>query len=116
MKITNKILIITGSKITIQEYDRPIGYAFSVNQKPHVNKIIYEKLANPEESARKAKSALKRLIWCNGWQYFNPQTKKRFVPQFLTLTFAENIQDLKEANIIFKNFLKRLNYYVKNQK
>lgn len=43
-----------------------------------------------------------RLIDCN----YNKKSV------FLTLTFAENLQDIKKANNEFKLFMKRLNYYL----
>jgi len=111
MKITKFKLIFTGSKITIQEFERPFGYDFeskaNKNSRPRT-----EKLLDPEECARKARNRLKKLIWSNGWQITNPQTNKPYKPIFITLTFADNIQDLKTANLILKNFIKRLNHYV----
>lgn len=47
-----------------------------------------------------------RLVDCN----FDNKTK------FMTLTFKENKQDIEECNAEFKKFLKRLNYYLYNEK
>lgn len=39
----------------------------------------------------------------------------RCSPKFLTLTFRENIKDIKRANSIFKNYIKRLNYFIQTK-
>lgn len=58
---------------------------------------------NRQKSFNRARKELRRLINCN----LEPCSK------FLTLTFAENIQDLDKANNEFKKFIKRFNYYYK---
>jgi len=56
-------------------------------------------------SLRRTRSRISRLIDSN------PDLKV-----FVTLTFAENIKELKEANIIFKKFIKRLKRKITNLK
>lgn len=69
--------------------------------------------ANEEDKARhrkytlaKAGRTVRRLINANvdAWGE---------VPKFLTLTFAENVQDVKQANYEFKKFRQRLEYELK---
>lgn len=60
----------------------------------------------------KAKNTIKDLINTNAYAYIDNK-KNTIRPKFLTLTFKDNITDLKVANTEFKNFIKRLNYYIK---
>jgi len=58
-----------------------------------------------ESSISRARLRLLRLVESNSHD-------EDFLTVFLTLTYAEHITDLQKSNIEFKNFLKRLNYYV----
>ena len=51
---------------------------------------------------------IKRLIYANSFKWF--KNNKPYLPITLTLTFKENIQDLKQANYDFTKFIRRLNY------
>ena len=62
-----------------------------------------------ERSLRRAKTNLRRLVNANVGQYGEGCTAK-----FLTLTFRENIRDVKNANYYFTKFIKRLNYAIKS--
>ena len=62
-----------------------------------------------ESSARRAKRMIKRLIMSNCFKWFNKKGRP-YTPITLTLTFKENITDLKEANYEFTKFIRRLNY------
>lgn len=71
---------------------------------------------DPEKTApsvNRSRSKLRRLIYSNVgiWKDKNG----RFIPaKFLTLTFKENIQDLKTANKYLTEFIKKLNYHFEN--
>jgi len=62
-----------------------------------------------------SRKTAKRIIYSNAWRWFSP-TKRVYQPFFLTLTFAENITDLKEANRLFSKFIQRLNYLLTGKK
>lgn len=68
---------------------------------------------SPEEknssSLSRSRSTIRRLIYANAgtWKDRNGYS---IPPKFLTLTFHENIQDLKLANHRLMNFIQRLNY------
>lgn len=91
------------------------------------DKIIFEKKkkktefkiekteSDPTASFYRSKNKAKRIIRCNAWQWFD-NYKKPFLPVFLTLTFAENLQDLTEANRKFSKFIQRLNYEIFKEK
>lgn len=61
------------------------------------------KKKNREDSLVKAKKNLRRLINANVDQW--GETTK-----FLTLTYSENFQDIKQSNYNFNKFIKRINY------
>ncbi|MEI6296075.1 MAG: Rep protein [bacterium] len=114
MKVTNLKVIVTGSIIEVYFYpERVLAYDYQSNKGVNsgVNRIIdqEEDLRNKESSVNRTRSNLKRLINANVYIPNNP-----FSPVFWTLTFKENIQDLKVANKIFSKFIKRLNYFVGN--
>jgi hypothetical protein len=73
-----------------------------------------EKSRNRQVNIRRARFKMMDLINSN---VFKSMCGGEIVyPKFLTLTFKEEIQELKEANILFKNFIKRMNYYVNKNK
>ncbi|MFA5177999.1 MAG: hypothetical protein WC427_00360 [Candidatus Paceibacterota bacterium] len=60
-------------------------------------------------SRMKTVSYLKNLIACNAWRW-PKKNGQMFPPIFLTLTFEEEITNLKRANRIFSKFIQRYNY------
>lgn len=60
------------------------------------------------QNARRAKNNVRRLINSNVYQYQDKKGEK-ILPKFLTLTFADNIQEVAEANKLFTEFLRKLN-------
>jgi hypothetical protein len=116
MKISNNRLISTGKYIEHFSYKRPFAFAF---KRPNAGKpvdtpvrteedIATLKKIYVEQSTQRAKSKLRRLI------QGNIQSHPRYKPVFLTLTFRENITELKIANKKFTHFIKRLNRKVKH--
>jgi len=65
-----------------------------------------------EQSLRRARANLRRKINANAGQWWDDKEGKRFVPLFVTLTFAENVQDIPTANKEFMLFVKRFNWTV----
>ncbi len=121
MKLTNTKIIISGSTLEAFEYlDKQIAYGFTVPEKQRksntkIEVVDKESKRRKEESREKgmnrARSTLRRLINANAWKWEKPSGES-FLPVFVTLTFAENIQDTKIANLLFSKFIKRLTYYV----
>lgn len=107
-KVTHKI-IQSGDVIEIYEYSEGYlkGYALTENQLN--DRTSFESDSDDgdsrERSLRRAKTNLRRLINSNIGQY-----GREFTAKFLTLTFKENVQDIKQANYEFKKFIQRLNY------
>lgn len=72
------------------------------------NRVDYTKRDKPErraDSVQRARERLYDLVSANIGQYKEMTT-------FITLTFAENITDLKEANVLFRSFIRRLNRHI----
>jgi hypothetical protein len=62
----------------------------------------------------RAKNLIKDLINSNAYSW-SDKSHRTVRPKFLTLTFKDNIKDLKTANMEYKKFIKRLNYYIKTE-
>lgn len=116
-KYYQRKLVISGNVYELFEYDRPV-IVDHLNLKPagRTKKTTEEqKLINRFKTMRRAKGVLRRLINANVGQY-KDERGSPYKPVFLTLTFAENMQDLRLANYEFKKFNKRLNYYLWGKK
>ncbi len=121
MKLTNTKIIISGSTLEAYEYlDKQIAYGFTVPEKQRKSKTKIEvvdeesrqrKVESREKGMNRARSTLRRLINANAWKWEKPSGES-YLPVFVTLTFAENVQDTKIANLLFSKFIKRLTYYV----
>lgn len=66
-----------------------------------------DKAENRRKVLQRAKNHVRRTINANVGRYGDDCK-----PKFLTLTFEEDIRDLKQAYREFKTFLQRFNYYV----
>lgn len=108
----NKPNIMAGGKATfcgknvgIIFYDKYVGERKKNKRKP--KKVPDEQ--NLIASRKKTIHRMINLINCNAWQ--RPKKNgKMFPPVFLTLTFNENVKDLKKANRIFTKFMQNYNY------
>lgn len=112
--------VIAGSTIEIYNYqESPIWYDFTVpKERTHREKIVVideeslkRKINSRMKSMQRARSNLRRLVDSNVWQWIKPSGKP-YLPVFVTLTFKEEVRDVKIANIIFSRFIRRLNYYI----
>ena len=118
-KTYSKKLIISGKKAELYYYEEPIKInkkMKKINVKRRTKEEIIEEVKKSDKaefkmevirdfSLRRTKSRIVRLVDSN------PDLKT-----FVTLTFKENISDLREANLIFKSFIKRLKRKVKDLK
>ena len=71
---------------------------------------------NQRKAGLRAKRKLMDLIRANVAHDWRDHEGKPCKVKFLTLTFAENVQDLERANGEFKKFIKRLNYRITGSK
>lgn len=100
-----KKIIITGSIYELYEYEKTI-----VGKGGHKEiKDLMQKEKNYQNQNVRRRNNVRRLVCAN---FTNENCK------FLTLTFAENVTDIKACNLEFKNFVKRLkhNYKLENLK
>ena len=110
-------IVISGNVTEV--YDYATGYASGYTltdeekakrgRKKDVKSESYED--NRLMVINRAKVNLRRLINCNVNGY-----GEEFTSKFVTLTFKENIQDIRAANYEFKKFIKRLNYFMYGEK
>lgn len=100
-----KKIIISGSIYEIYEYEKTItgkgGHKEAEN--------LEQQEKNYQNQNIRRRNNVRRLVCAN---FKNEDCK------FLTLTFRDNITDIKTCNLEFKNFIKRLkyNYRLKNLK
>ena len=103
-----KKIVQSGDIIEIYDYSKGYlkGYENTRTDSGRKKGVVsddYDK--HRKQVLQRAKRDLRRLINANVGQY-----GKEFTAKFLTLTFKENVQDIKQANYEFKKFIKRLNY------
>ena len=113
MKISNNKAIFTGNYRQFYTYQNSFTFGFK-NKKKNSTFISTELSGKSEEQKEKyistatsrAKNQIKRLI--HGNEDVHPEK-----PVFLTLTFKENIDNVKEGNRQFTMFIKRMNRRIK---
>ncbi len=122
--ITRKKFIKSGNILELFEYGKAVKYGKSEKEScPRIKKVFDMnnpiiakiKLENRKRSLENSRAKLKRLINANAGQW-KDENDRPFVPLFLTLTFAENITDIKKANYIFTKFKQRLDYEITGKK
>jgi len=99
-------VVVSGKQVEIYKYKKSIWKEYKSikdNIREPKQLDIFEQAKNKklraQSSINRTRTELRRLI------NSNPELNK-----FLTLTFAENISDLKVTNHIFGQFIKRLIY------
>jgi hypothetical protein len=116
--LSNRKLVKSGSLLEIYQFGRDIHLERRIRHIKTEEEIEEAKKfpkpkASQEEilksSARRAKRMIKRLIMANCFLWFKEKGKP-YLPITLTLTFKENIVNLKQANYEFTKFIRRLNY------
>lgn len=99
-------VIVTGHVIEVYEYEKLPSLPGGKKDKTSVFDFDLEKanydntLQDRKNNMQKARNRLRRLITAN----FNENSK------FITLTFKDNLRDVKQANKDFKKFIQRLRY------
>ena len=103
-------VVVSGKQVEVYKYKKNIWREFErepaeeiVAKEPKqlsiLDKLNLKKL-KMQFSLNRTRTEIRRLV------NSNPQLNK-----FLTLTFAENITDLKTANYAFNQFVKRISYH-----
>ncbi|MEN9881466.1 MAG: hypothetical protein RLZZ308_649 [Candidatus Parcubacteria bacterium] len=119
MKLTDTKILVSGSTLEVYLYiDRKLSYNYIVPQSPNRvrsrievvdEKTKEQKRRSREKSMARARSKLRRLVNANAWKWKRVNGTP-YTPKFVTLTFADNLHDIKEVNLLFSLFIKRLNY------
>jgi len=100
--ITSIINKKIGKFTTFALYQNPIHYGYKVTSTNSGIKMKTDRDLRAEY-VKRAKSKMLNLIKGNLYEH-----KEK--PVFLTLTFADNLTDIKKANYEFKKFILRFNY------
>lgn len=106
----NLKILISGKHVEVYKYKKRVWRDF---QRDEIAFIIPVQLnlfqtkksqkQKTKESLNRARTQIRRLV--------NSNTQ---LNKFLTLTFAKNVSDLKKANYIFNQFIKRISYQYPN--
>jgi len=105
-------LVKSGCLVEVYKFGKDIflGQKIIKNKEETIKpKITLDPEETLKSSARRAKRMIKRLIYANSFNWLKVNNSP-YLPITITLTFAENIQDLKIANYEFTKFIRRLNY------
>lgn len=101
-------IIISGNIVEVYEYDKPILEGYTDTKKSSKGRQTVandeNKELNRDKVLNRARRDLRRLINSNIDVYGLPG-------KFVTLTFKDDIEDLKKANSEFTKFIKRLKRY-----
>jgi hypothetical protein len=101
-------VVVSGKQVELYKYKKNVWREYETNKEDMLKKepkqldlFEQEKIKKQriQFSINRTKTEIRRLV------NSNPQLNK-----FMTLTFAKNITDLKEANYIFNQFIKRITY------
>lgn len=107
MSSYNKKIVISGKQIEVYEYENEVIYGYKDVKKTSRGRSVVasdeNKEINRDKVLQRARRDLRRIINSNCEKY----------SKFVTLTFADNVDDLDYCNNEFKKFVKRLNYYYK---
>jgi hypothetical protein len=103
-EIYNQKLIISGNVLEFYVYENSIVRGYELNLGTRLGRSVEasdeDKQANRALVLSRAQKRVRRLINAN----------RGHDTKFITLTFAENLQDLDKANLHFNRFIKRLRY------
>ncbi len=119
-KFSNVRAVLSGSVLELFVYEKKVAYDFNIEPAERsidlsVQPSEQEKILTRIRSLQRTKSTLRRIVHANSyeWSDIHGEICKT---KFVTLTFAENIQTVQEANPCFTNFMKRLNYRIHQTK
>lgn len=102
IKKTHKKLVISGDSIELYIYEKPVFYNYPGNRPESISEETSQE--RRFFSIKRSRDRIRRLVNANANHYGNCK------PKFLTLTFKDNITDLKEARYFFDLFNKKLQY------
>lgn len=107
-------VIYSGDIVEIYMYNNGVFKGLNTNNKNgrngNGNITDEERAKNREMTLSRARKEFMRTVNANVGRYGDIR------PKFVSFTFDDNVEDLKEANVIWGKFIKRLNYYVYGKK
>jgi hypothetical protein len=103
VKISHKKLIQSGNFYESYVYTKPYAYNFIGSKNTGTRKNVLED--RKDFSIKRTRDHIRRIVNANS-------AGKEFRPIFITYTFAENVQNLGQANSIWTVFSRRFNRYV----
>jgi len=109
-------LIIAGEFYHLYQYSTPIIYDIKQPNRPSAPKSQHSDVRSDNRSNfYRTKKAIKLLLQANteGRHFADDSTTR---PQFVTLTFAENISEVAAANRVFSKFVQNINYKIFKEK
>jgi len=109
IKKSNIRLVVSGDLVELYEYEKEYVYNL-IPKKRNINVFLEDtpKLERRKDNIIRLRQKIKRVIEANvnTWG---------FMPLFCTFTFAENIEDLDQANIVWRDFMKRFHYFLEKR-
>jgi hypothetical protein len=120
---TKAKIILAGRSARAFKYEKTVWYGtLSSRRKKKTNWVVKDEATKLAHRLRARKSAMTRarshvynLVSTNAWFWKNSDGNT-YLPVFLTLTIAENEENIKRANSMFNKFMKRLNYFITGSK
>lgn len=106
MYYTNNKIVISGRFFEYYNYEKSVGVGIpKLASQKAFDRPKREQREMRDDNVSRTRSKIRRLINCN------PE-----MDRFMTLTFAENIKYLSNANPLFNDFIGRLRRRCKNIK
>lgn len=96
-----KKYVITGNIIEVYTYSKYVKGKGGANRTKKSSQDLEQSLLNYANTNQRRRDMVRRLACCN----FNANYDK-----FFTLTFKDNLTDVKKANYLFMKFIQRLKY------
>lgn len=103
-------------RVEIIKYKNPVRIDLANNFKSGIETNEMQYMENKRKTILKSAKKIMQLVRYNAGQYVKGNGMGVYPPAFLTLTFAENVQDWNYANREFSKFIQRLNYKVYGEK
>ena len=112
-RLSHYKIIKSGNVFEIYHSKEPVGYNLTSSNKTSAGRTHTKKAY--KNSIIRSRNAVSRIINANVWRY-KYLDKEIYTPQFITLTFRDEITDITEANLYFNKYIKRLNYELNKRK
>lgn len=112
--ITKAKALLCGRHVKFSFYEKEIFYNTISASRKKIQRERQEKNETDKEDNRKragnrARGHVFNIISTNAW-FWKDQKGIAYNPKFLTLTFAENISNVENGNLLHTKFIKKLNY------